>query len=80
MAAFKCPSTTCNFAVTGSLDQLTPQAIWHIEGSHSHIVNPEDIYRIVGEQAQGIFINYLIKPNEKAIDLKKWWTKINRGE
>jgi hypothetical protein len=78
MAAFKCPSPTCSFIYQGSIQDLTAPSIWHTEGSHNHIFNPEDIIKIVDEQAHGIFINYFIKPNEKAIDLKKWWMKINK--
>ena len=78
MARFKCPSSTCDFVVTGSIDDITPQAIWHSEGSHQANLSYEDIGKVISEQAMGIFTDYFIQANEKKIDIGKWWIKINK--
>ena len=91
MAVFKCPIETCNVKLTGTIWEMTPMAIMHMEGSHNISFNEEEIAEIVAWQAhpdhEGVSWPKLFEkdiviasPHEEEITKKKvedWWKKLN---
>ncbi|MDP2720529.1 MAG: hypothetical protein Q8O75_01120 [bacterium] len=54
MPHLKCPIETCSLVFAGSLSDIAPQALSHLEGSHQVIdLIWDDIARMIEQQASG---------------------------
>lgn len=74
MAIYKCPVETCNVELKGAVPEIVPRAIGHARGSHQTTITEDDVRK----QIAGLQEAQNKSPEEKKLDLDKWWDKINK--
>lgn len=65
MPKYLCPVTTCNREFTGSISDIIPPAIGHMEGSHQQDFSEQDILTLIQRQADPSY-----KKEKISIDVK----------